>query len=157
MASTSIEFAGYVSGNTDFGTAYADPANSGSHDLLDAAVAVVVDTLNAGENPEYYVAIAVVGFSDRVDTAGVGCDERRSKEAEASLSRASSAWEWVKATVSSKLAAPIDQWWDTSNSVSWMMVPTGAAVLVHDPPASDAECAANRRVKVVFDFFGPVG
>jgi hypothetical protein len=153
----SLEFAGFLSGEVDF-AAVRDrhPTGPGTvRDRLDEAVRRVATTVDEDGAFGQFATMTVVGFSDRNDTPGLSCDQRRASESSASFDRAGNAWEWLQNEVASQIITPTPEWWNTSAFVTWFMVPTGAAMLAHDPPANETERRANRRVKFVFSFFGP--
>ncbi|WP_344376050.1 hypothetical protein [Agromyces tropicus] len=151
----SLEFAGYLAGEVDFATVRGrHPTGPGTvRDQLDDAVQRLATTVEANGAFGQFAAMTVVGFSDRVDTQGVSCDQRRAKESSASYDRASSAWQWLQQEVLGNLMTPRPDWWNSSGVVTWFVVPTGAAILAHDPPNGEAERRLNRRVKFVFSFF----
>lgn len=154
MRAQSIEFKGFASDETDFAQRYARyHPGSAERAELDAAVADIAGIVDAGSTGSSFVAIAIVGFSDRNDSAALSCDDRRRSESNASLTRADSAFAWLKDAVTAQLTTSWSDWPNDSDRVTWIMVPTGAAVLAHDPPANEAHRAENRRVKFVFSFF----
>lgn len=153
----SLEFDGYVSGEVDFPPVLnRHPAGPGTvRGQLDEVVQRVAATVEADGAFGQFAALTVVGFSDRNDAPGLSCDQRRASESSASLDRAASAWQWLQQAVLAQLATSRPDWWESSGAVTWFIVPTGAAILEHDPPANEAERQQNRRVKFVFSFFGP--
>ncbi len=77
------------------------------------------------------------------------CDERRASEIAAARDRGASAWEWVKARVTERLAVSgveAGDWWETAPSVNWSLVFAAAGMLQHDPPTAEEERRLNRRV-----------
>jgi hypothetical protein len=157
MNVVSLEFAGYVAGEVDFaGVRDRHPTGPGTvRDELDRAVQRLASMVEADGAFGQFGTMTIVGFSDRNDTPGLSCDQRRASESSASFDRAGNAWLWLQDAVASQLITPRPEWWDSSSVVTWFFVPTGAAILAHDPPANEAERRANRRVKFVFSFFGP--
>ncbi|WP_430645145.1 hypothetical protein [Agromyces sp. GXS1127] len=153
----SLEFAGYLAGEVDFGPVRdRHPVGPGTvRDQLDEAVQRIASTVEADGAFGQFAGLTVVGFSDRNDTPGLSCDQRRASESSASFDRAGFAWQWLQQAVADQLVTPRPDWWDSSGAVTWFIVPTGAAILEHDPPTSEAERRRNRRVKFVFSFFGP--
>jgi len=152
MRALSLEFHGYASGEVVSADRYGafDPA-SDERSQLDAAVTRIAQTVDAGDAS--FVAITVVGFSDRNDTPGLSCDDRRASESNASKDRSDSALSWLIEAVGAQLVTPLADWHESSDRVTWIQVPTGAALLANDPPLDDAQRAENRRVKFVFSFF----
>jgi hypothetical protein len=102
-------------------------------------------------------SLIVAGHSDRQDRADLSCDERRTSEADAAQSRASSAWEWIKARVAeltSIAGVEAGEWWDTSPHITWGLVYAGAGMLKFPVPAA-GERPQNRRVVVLVSQFAP--
>ena len=66
-----------------------------------------------------------------------------------------SAWEWLKARVTERLAQSgivAGDWWETAGSVTWGLVFAAAGMLRFDPPTS-VQRPLNRRVVFLVSMF----
>lgn len=153
MTPQSIIFSGFASGESDFAARYAAYApDSPERQALDSAVSSVAAIISAGAAGKSFAAVTFIGYSDRNDTPGLSCDDRRASESKASVDRAVSANSWFTNAVAALIDPPIDNWTD-SDRFSWNITATGAALLQKDPPADEAERATNRRVSFEVNVF----
>lgn len=144
-------FAGYAPGDTDFAArmAAADATTQADFRSVLAHLADLVTTAPT----DRFLALTVVGYSDRQDRPDMSCDARRQSEEEASTDRAAAAWEWIKAEVALTPGVGPDDWWDQSANLTWALVGAGATRLPFPVPTSESERAANRRVTILVSEF----
>ena len=154
MRLTAIKFPGYQSGQTDFAPVFNAAGETEREQLLGVVERIADQIIQQDSNQ--FTSIIVTGHSDRQDRTDFSCDQRRASEIAAARDRAISAWEFVKARVTERLArSGINggDWWDSSPRVTWAMVFAAAGMLDHDPPASEAERLANRKVVILVSMF----
>jgi hypothetical protein len=121
---------------------------------------VIEPATNAEHFPSnnQFCLIAVLGHSDRVDTAGLSSEQRRAQELDASDKRGSSAAEWVFDRITAALTAagqtPPDSAENATN-FDIVVIPCGAANLINLAPTSEAQRKQNRRIHFVVSTFTP--
>lgn len=153
MRLVAIKFAGYQSGQSDFATVF-DGGPEVEREQLLSVVERVADSIIEADSKQF-TSIVVCGHSDRQDRSDMNCDQRRASEIAAARDRAVSAWEWLKARVTERLAqSGVDggEWWDTSPRMTWAHVYAAAGMLEFDPP-NDAQRLLNRRVIFLVSMF----
>jgi flagellar motor protein MotB len=154
MRLTAITFSGYQSGQADFATVFESAGETEREQILSVVERIADQIIEDDSNQ--FTSIIVTGHSDRQDRSDFSCDQRRASEISAARDRAVSAWEWVKARVTERLAqSGIDagEWWESSSRVTWALVFAAAGMLEHDPPASEADRLENRRVIILVSMF----
>lgn len=157
MRLKALKFEGYEAGQTDF-AAYLATAPADLRTELSELTAAVAAQLVA-PHPDQFFSLIVIGHADRQDRADLGCDERRASETEAATGRAFSAWEWIKADVTSNataLGTDVGQWWEDSPFVTWGLASAGASQLKHNPPTQQQRRENRRVILLVSHFRGPV-
>jgi hypothetical protein len=148
-----LKFAGYASGETDFGSLLSR-GGQGDLETLEFVIGGIAEKI-VNSSPGVYVSIIVTGHSDRNDTEGLSCDDRRRGESQASWDRAGSALEWIKARVAEKCSeqgVDAGEWWEHLDWVTWALVPASTAMLEYDPPR-DEQRPLNRRVVILLSAF----
>lgn len=154
MRHTAITIAGYPAGQTDFDPIFASAGLEERQQLL-GLVQRIADGIVDQESGQF-TSIVVVGHSDRQDLPSMTCDERRASEIAAARDRGVSAWEWMKARVTERLAVSgveAGDWWETAPSVNWSLVFAAAGMLQHDPPTAEDQRRLNRRVMFLVSAF----
>lgn len=145
-------FDGYPAGQSDFASRYAaldDEARAG----FDAMVHNVARAMFSDALSQPYVALTVIGHSDRQDLPGLTHQQAQADEAEAAENRAVDAWSWLRARITEEVGAPDDSWTEDSPKVTWAMVFAGSGQLqVHDP-VTEEDRLRNRRVVILFSHF----
>lgn len=145
-------FDGYPAGQHNFEPRYSSldaPTRAAFDDMLNVvARAVWSDSLS-----QPYVAITVIGHSDRQDRPGMTHQQAHASEAEAARTRAVEAWAWVHDRISRLLGPEHTGWEETSRKVTWAWVSAGAGQLVHPEPGTEQQRLANRRVVILFSHF----
>lgn len=153
MRLTAIKFSGYASGQTDFASVFNSSPAVEREQIL-SVIERIADAIIDPDNGQF-TSIIIVGHSDRQDRADMSCDQKRASEIAAARDRASSAWEWVKGQVTARLAQSgitAENWWETSQRVTWGLVFAAAGMLEHDPP-SEPQRPLNRRVVMLISMF----
>lgn len=157
MLKNQIIFEGFNSGETDFAALEArsiPDARARLGRLLDRIVAGILAPPGATFN-----SLVIVGHSDRQDTLGMSCDDRRKSEHSAALRRAASAAEWILDRIDERLVAgghpPVPDRGDIQN-MTYELVFAGAGNLESvvppadpystPPPQTAADRLRNRRV-----------
>jgi hypothetical protein len=146
---------GFVAGETDFATRFARLIQ-GERDYLTTLVDRIATVESA---PASFLAITTLGYSDRVDEAGLSAEQRRTKEDDAAQARAESASAWLRDQLVARFAGTS---FDGLSAKQWrglaaMKVGAGASRLVHPAPGtSEALRRQNRRVAfLVYSFQVP--
>lgn len=144
-------FSGYSAGDTDFAArvAAADAATQTEFFAMLGRLADLVTTAP----PDRFMALTVVGYSDKQDRPDMSCDQRRQSEEDASTDRAAAAWEWIKTEVGRTPGVPPNDWWDESTNLTWALIGAGATRLAFPTPAGESDRAANRRLTVLVSEF----
>jgi len=146
---------GYGSGEVDFSTRMGTLLQ-GEQDYL-AHLAERIATVEA--DPASFVAITTLGYSDRVDDAGLTPEQRRTKEDDAAYARAVSASSWLRDQLTSHFVGtifdglPPEQW----RGIAAVKVGGGASNLVNPSPSTEAMRRENRRVEFSIYTFGVPG
>jgi hypothetical protein len=141
---------GFQSGEFDFPAALQRKPGLDKAAFDDFISSLVV----AEEDPsaDTFWAVTFAGHADRDDDPGLTADQRRAAERDASRQRMLSAGNFVLTRVSDALSAdgfaPLTTFNDGTN-IAFDFVTAGAADLVNPDPASEAERAQNRRVKIL--------
>jgi len=146
---------GFVAGETDFATRFAR-LTEGERDFLTTLVDRIATVESA---PASFVAITTLGYSDRVDDAGLSAEQRRSKEDDAAQARAESASAWLRDQLVARFGGTsfgglsAKQW----RGIAAMKVGAGASRLVNPAPGTnEALRRQNRRVVfLVYSFQVP--
>jgi flagellar motor protein MotB len=152
---TAITFSGYDAGQTDFTPVFAASPQVEREQLL-GVIERIADTIIQNDSNQFN-SLIVVGHADRQDRADMNCDQRRKSESEAAELRAVSAFDFVKAAVTARLAQSgivAGEWWDTAVDFRWGLVFAGAGMLLHDPPTAEQRLL-NRRVVMLVSMKGP--
>jgi hypothetical protein len=145
-------FDGYGSGDYDFAARYAamDQVRRVEFDaMLDTVARAIFEPVL--EQP--YVAMMVIGHSDRQDLPGLTHQQAQASEAEAATKRAVDAWNWLWERISSHVGPQYAGWEENSPKVTWAWVSAGAGQLVNPNPLSEADRLQNRRVVLLFSHF----
>ena len=156
MAKSEVEIPidGFGAGEIDFGTMIGPTtASIVISEVVDPAVQAEAFPADGS-----FCAITIIGHSDRVDTPGLGSEQRRTQELDASIKRAESTSGWLFAKILSGMLAvgvmpPTD--WVGLQRVVRRLVPCGAADLVHKIPLGELQRAQNRRVQILVTIFAP--
>jgi hypothetical protein len=152
MRVKAFTFDGYPPGNHDFAGRYA-ALELNERDEFDEMLHVVVRAVFADILSQPYVAITVIGHSDRQDLPGMTHQQAQASEAEASRARAVDAWTWLSDRISVLVGEDYVGWEENSPKVTWAWVSAGSGQLVHPNPSNDQQRLENRRVVVLFSHF----
>lgn len=146
----SVDMSGYLSGETAFEDAFARA--SADPDFVAAFEANVLGPiLEVAQDPALAGHFLLLGSSDRVDTAGLGREDIRAQEREASRARARSASDGIFALANARLGGALGDSWATVPNIGELSQGIGAALLLHtDAQLSDAQRQENRRIHCQF-------
>lgn len=145
-------FDGYPPGNHDFAARYA-ALDAPSRDAFDAMLHVVSRAIFADVLSQPYVAMTVIGHSDRQDLPGMTHQQAQASEAAAARDRAVDAWAWLSQQISTLVGPEFDGWEENSRKVTWSWVSAGSGQLVHPDPGGEDQRLQNRRVVILFSHF----
>ena len=152
MRVTPFTFSGYPSGNVDFAARYA-AADDDTQSAFDTMLRNVGRAIFADAISQPYVAITVIGHSDRQDTPGMTHQQAHASEAAASKARAEDAWAWMRQRISEQAGPAAEGWEENSPKVTWAWVSAGAGQMAHPQPISEQDRMENRRVVILFSHF----
>ena len=149
---TAFTFDGYPPGNHDFAERVA-AVDALTRDQFEAMLDVVARAIFADVLSQPYVAITIIGHSDRQDQPGMTHQQAQASEAEASQARAVDAWTWFHDRISTLVGPGFEGWEENSRKVTWAWVSAGSGQLVNGDPSTEPQRLQNRRVVMLFSHF----
>jgi hypothetical protein len=120
---------------------------------FDTMVNNVARAMFADAISQPYVAITVIGHSDRQDRPGMTHAQAQASESEAATKRAVDAWSWLRARITHEVGAPDESWTEDSAKVTWAMVYAGSGQMAMPNPVTEEDRLRNRRVVILFSHF----
>ena len=145
-------FDGYPGGNSDFAARY-EAMEDERRRQFDEMLRTVSRALHADAISQPYVAITLIGCSDRQDRAGMSHQQAQASEAKAALDRVDQAFTWVSERITALSGVPEETWKEESGKVTWALVPAGSGFLEVPNPANEQDRLKNRRVVILFSHF----